>query len=203
MRPSALAKLAAASLSALALSGCVTLLPKSKPSQLYRFGVSAAASAPSRADAISVFRAAGNFPREAAGDRLLTITGARAAYIADARWVAPAEVLFDEAVANAFEAQSGRVRLVSRGGPGRADAALRLDVRNFEARFGEGPAPVVHVRIRAVLVRGPDRAQAVEQVFDAEAPAEQNRVTAIVAAYDRALAKVLGEVVAWTNSSAS
>jgi len=196
-------RLTAAGLAALALSGCITLLPKSEPAQLYRFGApTPAVSAPATTGAISVFRAPGNFPREAAGDRLLTITGERAAYIADARWVAPAEVLFDQAVSNAFEAQPGRVRLVSRGGPTRADAALRLDVRNFEARYGQGSSPVVHVRIRAVLVRGQDRAQAMEQIFDAEAPADQNRVTAIVAAYDQALGKVLGEIVAWTNSSA-
>jgi cholesterol transport system auxiliary component len=204
MRPAAPLKLAATCLLALTLSGCITLLPKSKPAQLYRFGVpTAAAGAPSApGETIRVFLANGGFQREAAGERLLTITGERAAYIADARWVAPAEVLFDEAVANAFEAQPGRVRLVSRGGPGRAEAALRLDVRDFEARYGEGPAPVVHVRLRAVLVRSDDRTQAAEQVFEADAPASQNRVTAIVAAYDQALAKVLGEVVAWTNSSA-
>jgi cholesterol transport system auxiliary component len=204
MRPSALARLAAVGALALALSGCITLLPKTKPSQLYRFGVSAPAAtgAPSSVGALSVYRAPGNFPREAAGDRILTVTGEKAAYIADARWVAPAEVLFDQAVANAFEAEPGRVRLVARGGPGRADAALRLDVRNFEARYGAGETPVVHVRIRAVLVRGQDRTQAVEQIFEAEAPADQNRVTAIVAAYNQALVKVLGEIVAWTNTSA-
>ena len=204
MRPPVLARIAIAGLLALSLCGCITLLPKSKPSQLYRFGVptAAATGAPLTAGAISVFRANGNFPRESAGDRLLTITGDHAAYIADARWVAPAEVLFDQAVSDAFEAQPGRVRLVGRGGPGKADAALRLDVRDFEARYGQGAAPIVHVRIRAVLVRGQDRSQAVEQIFDAEAPAGDNRVTAIVAAYNQALAKVLGDIVAWTNGSA-
>lgn len=204
MRRSAVAKLALAAALALSLGGCITLLPKSAPAQLYRFGVPtpAATGQPSSVGAISVFRANGAFVREAAGDRILTVTGERAAYIADARWVAPAEVLFDEAVSNAFESQPGRVRLVGRGGPNRADVALRLDVRDFETRYGEGAAPVVHVRIRAVLVRGQDHAQAVEQIFEAQAPADQNRVTAIVAAYNQALGKVLGEVVAWTNSSA-
>lgn len=203
MRPSALLKSVTAGLLALALSGCITLLPKSQPAQLYSFGVPAGPPRQgAQAGALSVFLANGAFQQEASGDRLLTITGERAAYIADARWVAPAEVLFDQAVANAFEARPGHVRLVSRGGPGRADAALRLDVRNFEARYGEGAAPVVHIRVRAVFVRGQDRSQAVEQIFDAQAPAAQNRVSAIVAAYDEALAQVLGQVVDWTNSSA-
>lgn len=200
MRPSSLLKLAAVTLLAISLSGCITLLPKSKPSQLYRFGVEAAAP-PAPPNQVSVFRATGNFQREASGDRLLTITGERAAYIAEARWVAPAEVLFDEAVLNAFEARPGRVRLVSRGEPQKADMALRLDVRNFETRYSDQGGPVVVVRVRALLVR--NHAPVAEQIFEAQAPADRNRVTAIVTAYNQALAKVLGDIVAWTDSSAA
>ena len=200
MRPSSLLKLASVTLLAISLGGCITLLPKSRPSQLYRFGVEAAAP-PAPPNQISVFRAAGYFQREASGDRLLTMTGERAAYIAEARWVAPAEVLFDEAVVNAFEARPGRVRLVSRGEPQKADMALRLDVRNFETRYDDRSAPVVVVRVRALMLR--NHAPVAEQIFEAQAPADRNRVTAIVAAYDQALAKVLGDVVAWTDNSAA
>lgn len=195
-------KLALAGLLALSLGGCISVLPKTKPAQLYRFGApSAAAQAPERPDAINVFRAGGLFQREAAGDRILTITGEQASYIAETRWVAPAETLFDQAVSAAFDSAPGRVRLVARGEPVHADLALRLDVRNFETRYGEGRNPVVLVRVRAVMVR--DRVQVAEQVFEARAPAERNRVRAIVAAYDAAVAKVLGEVVDWINSSAT
>jgi cholesterol transport system auxiliary component len=193
-------RLGLAGLLALSLSGCISLLPKTTPSQLYRFGVPVAA-APARPDPVGVFRLAGGFQREAAGDRILTITSDRASYIAQTRWVAPAETLFDEAVSTAFDGAPGRVRLVPRGDPTRADLALRLDVRNFETRYGEGRTPVVLIRIRAVLAR--DRAPVAEQIFEARVPAKRNRVTAIVAAYNTALGKVLGEVAAWTNSSAA
>ena len=185
-------------LAAVALSGCISLVPKSDPSQLYRFGA-AAAAAPDRTDAIGVFRAGGRFQREAAGDRILTITGDRAAYIAKARWIAPAEVLFDEAVATAFDSAPGRVRLVTRGESVPARHSLRLDVRNFETRYGAGGEPTVVIRVRAVLALGPGATEVNERIFEARTPAERNRVSAIVTAYNEALAKVLGEVVAWTN----
>lgn len=201
-RVAALLRLAAAAALALSLGGCISLLPKSKPAQLYRFGTPTAA-APARTDAVGVLRANGLFQREASSDRLLTLTGAKAAYIAQARWVAPAEVLFDEAVANAFDTASGHVRLVARGEPVRSDYALRLDVRNFETHYDDGNSPSVLIRVRAVLTRDQSRQQVAEQIFEARVPAGQNRVTAIVAAYDKALAQVLTDLVAWTNSSAA
>jgi cholesterol transport system auxiliary component len=202
LRPSL--RIAAASLLAISLSGCISLLPKAKPSQLYRFGVPVtAAPLPPRPDAIGVFRAGGAFQTEAAGDRILTVTGERIAYLAETRWAAPAAVLFDEAVAQAFDAAPGRVRLVARGEPSRADLALRLDVRNFETRYGEGQDPVVVIRIRAVLTRPQGQAAVAEQMFEARIPAGRNRVSAIVAAYNQGLDKVLGEIAAWTNSSAA
>ncbi|HKP78690.1 MAG TPA: ABC transporter, partial [Phenylobacterium sp.] len=154
MRSSALLRLAAVGLSALALSACVSLLPKTKPAHLYRFGqpVSAAAiSAP--VGTVGVFRTNASFQREAAGDRLLTITNGKAAYVAATRWVAPAAVLWDEAVVAAFDADEGHVRLIARGEPASAPYVLRLDVRNFEAQYDQGPKvpPVVVVRVRAAV----------------------------------------------------
>jgi cholesterol transport system auxiliary component len=191
--------LAAAAALALSLCGCISLFPSSKPAQLYRFGVTPAAAGPARPSTVGVFRAMGQFQREAAGDQILTLTGERAAYVAGARWVAPAEVLFDEAVSDAF-AGPGRVRLISRGEQAHADYALRLEVRNFETDYAEGGPPTVLIRVRAVLTNQ-SRATVAEQVFEARTPAAENRVSAIVAAYDQALSKVLGDIVAWTNGS--
>jgi cholesterol transport system auxiliary component len=131
------------------------------------------------------------------------VTGARAAYIARSRWVAPAEVLFDEAVAAAFDSAPGRARLVLRGEPARAAYMLRLDVRNFETLYDEDETPVVLVRVRASLAGGPNRSPIADRLFEARVPAERNRVSAIVVAYNDAVAKVLSDVVAWTNSSAA
>jgi cholesterol transport system auxiliary component len=206
----ALFRLSAAGALALTLGGCISLLPKAKPAQLYRFGnppAAGAANAMANADGerIGVFSGGGSFEQEAAGDRILTVTGAKVAYIAQSRWVAPAQVLFDQAVADAFEGASGRVRLVPRGAPAVSDYVLRLDVRNFETRYDEGPkaAPVVLVRVHAALTRDRNRTVVSDQIFEASVPASDNRVGAIVEAYDKAVSQVLTKLVGWTNEKAA
>lgn len=192
---------------ALGLSGCISLLPKSKPAQLYRFTPPAAAAertAPA-ADAVGVFQAGGDFQRESAGDRILTVTGPKVAYIANVRWAAPAQVLFDQALEAAFENAGGRVRLVPRGAPAATDYILRVDVRNFEARYDAGAkaAPTVLVRIHALMTRDRNRTLVSEQVFEARIPARGNRVSAIVAAFATATHEVLSQLVGWTGQNVS
>jgi cholesterol transport system auxiliary component len=201
-----LLRLATIGACALALSGCISLLPKSKPAQLYRFGSAqagaAAAPVAARPNSIAVFRTNGSFQGEAADDRILTVTGGKAAYIAESRWVAPAEILFNEAVSNAFDASP--IRLIARGQQGRFAYALRTDVRSFEVRYDQGAsaAPTVVVRLHAALTKT-DQSSVGEQDFEARVPAAGNRVGEIVAAYNKAVADVLGKLVTWTESVAT
>jgi cholesterol transport system auxiliary component len=202
IRLAPVAKIVGTAVLALALSGCISLLPKSKPSQLYRFG-QPAAEAGAKSGAVGVFQANGLFPSEAAGDRILTIeSGGKAAYVAQSRWIAPASILWTEAVQSAFDADPGRVRLNVRGQAGKSEYVLRLDVRSFEARYdnGAGAAPTVVVRVRCVMSKM-DMSKVTEQIFEVKTRASDNRVGAIVAAYDKAATDVLGQIVAWTNSS--
>ena len=202
-RTTALLRVAVVGACVLALSGCISLLPKTKASQLYRFGqaTNAGASSPMVPGQVGVLRAGGLFQREAAGDRILTVTDGKVAYIAETRWVAPAAVLWDEAVLAAFDADPGPVRLVSRGEPASVAYVLRLDVRNFEARYDHGAkaAPTVVVRVRGAITLGVDRSTVAERIFEKQVTASDNRVGAIVPAYDRAVAEVLKEIVAWTT----
>jgi len=189
---------------AISLSGCISVFPKSKPSTLYRFGeadVSVAKGPPGAM--FGVLKAPSAFTRAAAGDRILTSANGEVAYIADARWVSPAFVLFEEAVARAFQNDPGRARLIGRGEVAKADLVLRLEVRTFEADYVDGPkaAPEVVVRVRGVLNRNSDRTLVGDQVFEARVKAADNRVSAIVPAYDQAVGKVLGEVVTWVNAA--
>jgi cholesterol transport system auxiliary component len=198
-----LLRLTVVAICAAALSGCISLLPKSKPAQLYRFaGPAAAAPAkPPGPNAVAVFLTNGSFQEESSDDRILTMTGGKAAYIAQSRWVAPASVLFDEALSHAFDASP--VRLIARGQQGRAAYALRIDVRTFESRYdaGEKGAPTVVVRVHAALTRS-DQSGVGEQDFDARVPAAGNRVGAIVAAYTQAVGDTVGKIVAWTQKIA-
>lgn len=199
-----LARLTTVAALAMGLSACISLFPKTKPVGLYRFG-EAEVSAPKGPPGamFGVLKAPTVFTRAAASDRIMTVNQGQIAYIADARWVSPAFVLFEEAVARAFENDPGRARLIGRGEVAKADLVLRLEVRTFETEYVNGPkaAPEVVVRVRGVMSRNTDRALVGDQVFEARVKAADNRVSAIVPAYDKAVAKVLGEIVAWANAA--
>ena len=189
---------------AVALTGCISLFPKSKPAGLYRFGhVAAESSRPSSDKSFGVYKTPTVFTRAAMSDRLLSVTNGEAAYISDARWVSPAIVLFDEAVARAFEADSSRARLVTRGEALKAVMAVRLEVRSFETDYVDGPkaAPEVLVEIRAVMTRSNDRALLGDKVFVARVKTSENRLAAIVPAYDQATGQVLSEIVTWVSDA--
>ncbi|UAL13067.1 ABC-type transport auxiliary lipoprotein family protein [Caulobacter segnis] len=189
---------------AASLSGCISVFPKTKPSTLYRFGESDVSVPKGPPGAMfGVLKAPSAFTRAAAGDRIMTSSNGEVAYVASARWVSPAFVLFEEAVARAFQNDPGRARLIARGEVAKADLVLRLEVRTFEADYVNGPkaAPEIVVRVRGVLNRSSDRALVGDQVFEARVKAVDNRVSAIVPAFDQAVAKVLGDIVAWTNAA--
>ncbi len=198
----------AAVLIAVGLSGCISILPKNKPSQLYRFGVERAAEPASAPAAVTgpmsgVVMQAVTFPRAAGGDQILTTTGGQAAYISESRWISPAQVLFQEAVQNSFDARAHRTRLLNRGEIGAASAFLRLEVRSFEARYDRGPgtAPLVTI---AVLARmsALDGQVVGEQTFHADLRADDNRVGPITAAFDAGVDKVLGDLTNWADLTA-
>lgn len=204
-----LIKTAGIALIAVSLSGCVSLLPKAKEAQTYRFGgggeAASGASQISAAGAFGVLKAPTGFVRAGAGDQLLTVLpGGETAYIAQARWVSPAQVLFDEALERRFDADPGPARLIARGEVGKAELVLKLDVRTFEAFYPDGAdtVPTVRVEVRALITRNLDRSLVSDQLFTASVPASDNRVSAISAAFDKAVGEVLTQVVAATNAAA-
>lgn len=185
-----------------ALSGCA-LLSSPDPVQLYRFGASdpERAVTPGAATQLQLRRV--QFTEAAADDRILGVTGSEAAYIAGARWIERAETLYQEAIENTFAAQATRVRLAGRRELSPSPRILDLDVRTFEARYSApGAAPTVRVAVRARMISRADRGVVAEEVFTVDQPADQNRVSAIVAAFDAAVAEVNGEVVRWAEAHA-
>lgn len=203
IRTRPLATLAAAS-AAFAMSGCISLLPKAEPAQLYRFGGDPQAVAPSSGSKRAVALAAVQFDQAASGDRILTTNGQEAAYISGARWVAPAETLFEQAVQRAF-ATASATRLIERGQATASTMTLDLRVERFEARYdrGEKAAPTAVVAVRARLIRFPDRAIVAERLFQASEAAADDRVGAIVPAIDSATGSVLRDLATWTDQIAA
>lgn len=199
LRPLALLAVAAS------VSACVSLFPEAEPAQLYRFDGRPPAGGPSApaaaAEQFGVVRAGSGFVQAAAGDRLLTVTNNQIAYIAESRWVSPASTLFNEALARAFDANTGAARLMSRGEVGKAEYSLRVDVTRFEAVYDRGhkSAPNIAVDLRVTLVAA-DRTLAGSKLIHTEVRAGDNRVSAIVAAFDQAVGQALGQLVDWTNA---
>lgn len=202
-----LARAGVVAVAAVSLSACISLFPKSKPAQLYRFdGVSAVeSSAQAPAVRTGVVRIRGGFNNAAAADRIMTVDGAEVSYLANSRWAEPAVTMFEEAVTRAFGKANGPVRLAARGEPGRAPYALRLDVERFEAVYdhGEKAAPDVRVEVHMTLVRAADRTVVKDLAIATHARAGDNRVAAIVQAFDSAVGEALKQVVAATNEGAT
>lgn len=186
------------------LTGCISLFPKADPAQLYRFGTTApqVQATPSQEPGFGVLLSDTGFDRAAASDRILTVTGTQAAYIKGARWVTSAVDLFDSALQHAFDADQGPARLVARGDITKPDYVLKLDVRMFEARYenGQSAAPAIVVVVHAVLNSTSDQTIVGERNFKASVVASDNRVSAIVHAFDQVIAQILDRLVVWVNA---
>jgi len=180
------------------LAGCITLFPKEKPVQLYRFDA-AVQAAQASGRSFSVRTAPADFDTAAAGDQIMTVDGDQVGYVDSGRWSSPANQMFDEAVAHGFDVAGDGAHLV--GPSGKAQYRLHLAVGHFEARYTAGPTapPTVVVIVRAVLERQSDLSLVGAQTFEADIPASDNRVGAIVTAYDAATTKVIGDLVAWVD----
>lgn len=199
----ALARASAALAAVTLLSGCA-LLSTPDPVQLYRFGSlpETSTAAPTSAEPVAVALRRINFPEASKGDRILGVTGTEAAYIAGARWVSPAEILFTDAVESAFASRPDQVQLLGRREPGVSTRVLNLDVTRFEARYaapGATPEAVITVRARMVIL--PERSVTSERTFTVVQPAGQNRVSAIVTAFDIATRDLNSQIVDWTVSA--
>jgi len=195
--------LAVAAMVALSLSGCA-LLSSPDPVQLYRFGDAEGVPVAPVPDPVQVKLRAVEFPQSAQGDRLLGLTGNEAAFIGGARWVSPASQLYAASLENAFAGQARAVRLIGRRGLTPTTRVLDIDVRTFETRYESVDAiPDVVVTARARLLRFPERTVVAEETFTVSQPAGENRVSAIVAAYDTATRELNAQIVAWTDANAA
>jgi cholesterol transport system auxiliary component len=197
------------------LSGCA-LLSTPDPVQNYRFGLpldapSVEGDTPAPLS-VSIRRI--EFPAASGDDRMLGVTGTETAYIGGARWVSPASTLFDDSLKAAFSNRSDQIRVLGRREPGTPPLVLQVSVTTFEARYAAaGATPDVVITARAQLRSTPERqaggaairpeqTRSVERVFTVTQPAGENRVSAIVAAFDTATRDINTQIADWTIQSA-
>jgi len=189
------------------LGGCVTLLPETKPVQLYTIHFNpewleaAAETAPAvtDADAVDVFVAVPGFPRAAAGDRILTSEGNEVSYVSGGRWATSAQGMFRDVLSEGFAREGNRVRLANQG---RIAAKYRLDVevRRFETAYARR-RPTVVVTLDARLVRTDDRAVVAERYIKVEEPVRRNNVGHIVEGFEKAATRAVAQIVGFAEEA--
>jgi cholesterol transport system auxiliary component len=120
-------------------------------------------------------------------------------YYAAAGWTDRAPLMVQSLIVDSFQNTRKIVSVARDTSAVRPDYVLQTELREFQAEYfhDKGP-PIVRVRIAANIVAMPDRliiaSRSIERCFRAK----ENKLPAIVRAYDEALGSVLKRLVAWT-----
>jgi cholesterol transport system auxiliary component len=122
-------------------------------------------------------------------------------YLPVARWVDRAPLLVQTLLLESFE-NSGRVRSVGRQAIGlSSDFTLVSELREFQAMSREGGpegALDVLVQLNVKIVQEPQGLIAASQSFMHRVPARSAEALDVVAAFDDALGKAMGQAVDWS-----
>jgi cholesterol transport system auxiliary component len=210
------ALLACASSALTLVTGCAgNLLKSDLPApETFRLAVSAASTTGDVAAATATVPLALAVARPRAAtaldtDRIAVLAaGSRFDYYSGARWAEAAPQMLQQNLVGALAA--GGMFAAVYAAPARAPVELLLDVelRRFEAvspgsDASAGPAPVVHVQAQASLVDTRRGVRVTSFVSEAAVPASDNRLGAVVAAFERANAQVVQDISARVQAAAA
>ena len=195
-------------ISSLALTACGGSLFQSKapPTAVYLLSVSPAPAGAEIPADLAVLK-----PRVQTGldtDLIAALyPDRRLDYFAGARWSGRLDEVVQDFVLQAFRVRVN-LRNVHAGVSAFGGYWLQIDVADFQAEYaanlgaGEMAAPTIHVRLWG-RVGGPDRRVLGRFEADVRQPASDNRLAAIVAAYnaaaDTAMAKIVEDTAAALN----
>ncbi len=192
--------LPAGAAAAMLASACVGFHSEQAPVQVYnlepRFDEAAAAARETAAaSTLRVLRPLAAPGLDTAGIAL-TRDGQRLDYYAASRWPAPLPQLVQSLAVDALRA-SGKFRSVQPDSSAFAtDLVLQLEVRRCQAVYrGDGP-PVVQVQLLATFGRRGEPGKLATVSADSSVPAAENRMQAVVAAFQSAAGSALTELVA-------
>ncbi len=190
----------------LTLSGCVSIGPKLKPVQMYRFGYApemldqAPPSAPATGmPPVGIVFGTITFPQDSSGDRVTTLEGNEVSYVSQARWTAPAQELFNEAVSEGFARQASSVRLEARG-PSAAGYRLDITVRQFESVYTHNK-PTVSVAFDARIIRLNDKVIVGQQFIHADVPVGHNDMSMTADAYSKASTQAVSDLIGFAQAT--
>lgn len=195
-------------LAAAVLAGCTGSLFQSKavPSSVYLLSAHAGRSGdrsaplPIPAD-LAVLR-----PRIRKGletDRIAVLyADRRLDYFADARWSGPLDEVFQDVAVQAFRDDAGLRNVGADASVFASGYWLEIEVVDFQAEYAAvAAAPTVHVQLLARLGGAGDRRVLGSFVANALQPASDNRLAAIVDAFELAANEALADVVTRTAAT--
>jgi cholesterol transport system auxiliary component len=132
-----------------------------------------------------------------AGDAIAVLRpGGRFDHYRGAHWAADATAMLQTLTIDALR-PAGRFALVeAEGAPFAPDYVLALELRHFEAQYGEAGPPTVHVTLVATFGRRGAGEPAASVIADSAVRAQDDRMQAVVAAFGQATGEALRKLVA-------
>jgi cholesterol transport system auxiliary component len=126
----------------------------------------------------------------------LTRGAQRLDYYAASSWPGPLPDFLQSLALDALRA-SGKFRAVQADAAAfAADRILQIEVRRCQAEYTGAGLPVAHVQLVATLGQRSDRSLIASVSADSAVPAAENRMQAVIAAFQRALGEAFGQLVA-------
>jgi len=190
MKRRAMLRLAAAAAGALALGACSGGLRSNAPAvQAWRLDPPAAAAPATGAGIAATLRVL--WPLAAPGldsERIALLHSDRTLdYYAANRWTGRVPEMVQALALDTLRAAGAYRAVQPEGAPFSYDETLQIEVRDFQAEYAAADAPVARVTLVCTLGRRSDRAVLATFTLAGSAAAADNRMRAIVAAFDAAL----------------
>jgi cholesterol transport system auxiliary component len=136
----------------------------------------------------------------------------RLSYVADARWSGPLDEVVQDLALQAFRVHANLRNVNADASSFGGSYWLEIEVADFQAEYPAGPgasggidsgAPTVHVRLLGVLGGSGDRRVLGHFEANERRAAAENRLGAIVEAYDQAADAALAHLVVETSAALS
>lgn len=123
-------------------------------------------------------------------------SGERLDYYSAARWAAAAPVMLQVLAIEAVRGTHRFSMVESDAGPFSSAYVLSLELPHFEAQYGDGGPPTVHVALVCTLGRRGDSGILVSFTVESHVTADADHLQAVVAAFEKATADVLAQMAA-------
>jgi ABC-type uncharacterized transport system auxiliary subunit len=122
-------------------------------------------------------------------------------YFADARWSGPLGEVIQDLAVQEFRSHANLARVSGDASVFGSAYWLEIEVADFQAEYTSAEAPTVHVHFLARLGGSGDRRILGEFVANVQRPAAENRLTAIVDAYEHAADAALAQIAALADQT--